>query len=228
MYFDGQSGKVDVPVDISTAWFPNASNWTLEFWAKFVDFDSVYPIFGSHYNELGLGRDIISVYTETDGSIKFRIAREGGDLAEIVSATNHANVDTWTHYCITGDERQNLCFYIRTELVDQTTYSDSSHPRGRLEEQAFIGACLKTGGSGDTPNWTHGHGKVYMDGFRVWNFCKSQSEVQGGKKTLILGGEAGLVAAYDFSSGSGNTLYDLSANGYNGALSSSGAIWIQE
>lgn len=57
-----------------------------------------------------------------------------------------------------------------------------------------------------------------LDDARIWSYAKTQAQIQADMYKELTGNEAGLVAYWDFNSGSGQTVYDKTVNGYDGYL----------
>lgn len=67
--------------------------------------------------------------------------------------------------------------------------------------------------------------KGFFSDFRVWNYQRTQQEIQNNLNKKLTGNEPGLVAYYDFLAGSGTTLFDKTANGNPGTIY--GATWVE-
>jgi len=57
-----------------------------------------------------------------------------------------------------------------------------------------------------------------LEELRIWSDVRSQTELKENMKRRLSGGEAGLVAYYDFNSNSGTTLTDQTSNNNDGTL----------
>jgi hypothetical protein len=67
-----------------------------------------------------------------------------------------------------------------------------------------------------------------MDEFRIWNYVRSQSEIQSTMNNRLTGSESGLVAYYKMNDGSGTSLADSSSNSYTGTLNNmTDSDWIK-
>lgn len=64
-----------------------------------------------------------------------------------------------------------------------------------------------------------------IDEVRIWNTARTEAVIQANMNAELTGGEADLVAYYNFNHISGTTLTDLTGNGNDGAVS--GATWQQ-
>ena len=57
-----------------------------------------------------------------------------------------------------------------------------------------------------------------IDEIRIWDIPRNQDDIVATMDTLLSGSETGLVAYYTFNEGSGDTLFDQTGHGHNGAL----------
>jgi hypothetical protein len=71
-----------------------------------------------------------------------------------------------------------------------------------------------------TPPWGPSGGAFHgsIDEVRVWNKARSQSEIQRDLNHPLTGTEANLVACYQFDESVGTTVFDATANHYNGTF----------
>jgi hypothetical protein len=67
---------------------------------------------------------------------------------------------------------------------------------------------------------------VVLDDFRVWNYARTQAEIQADMNREISGDEEGLVGYWRFNEGEGTTAYDTSPYENHGALV--GATWTKD
>ncbi|ETR71414.1 MAG: hypothetical protein OMM_08141, partial [Candidatus Magnetoglobus multicellularis str. Araruama] len=67
-----------------------------------------------------------------------------------------------------------------------------------------------------------------IDEVRLWTVARTASQIQNNMNAKLLGNETGLVAYYRFDSTSGTTLYDSTANNFDGTLVNmdSGSDWV--
>ncbi len=70
-------------------------------------------------------------------------------------------------------------------------------------------------------------GGAFLLGFtgylRLWNFARTEAQVQADMNGDLVGSEPGLILAYNMDEGSGTTLTDVSPNALSGTIS--GATW---
>jgi len=67
---------------------------------------------------------------------------------------------------------------------------------------------------------------VVLDDFRVWNYARTEAEIQADMNREVSGGEEGLVGYWRFNEGEGTTAYDSSPYENHGTITA--AIWTTE
>jgi hypothetical protein len=67
---------------------------------------------------------------------------------------------------------------------------------------------------------------IVLDDFRVWNYARTQAEIQEDMNYELRGSEEGLVGYWKFDEGEGTTAYDSSPNQNHGTIA--GAIWTKD
>jgi hypothetical protein len=67
---------------------------------------------------------------------------------------------------------------------------------------------------------------VVLDDFRVWNYARTEAEIQADMNREVSGGEEGLVGYWRFNEGEGTTAFDTSPYGNHGTITA--AIWTTE
>ena len=77
-------------------------------------------------------------------------------------------------------------------------------------------------------NWNDPYLNAKMDEFRIWNYVRSQQEIQATMNNTLTGSESGLVAYYKMNDGSGTSLADSSSNSYTATLNNmTDSDWIR-
>jgi len=161
---------------------------------------------------------------------------DGGDEAVLASAS-----DYMLHFVI-RDERPYLGFW-GNDLHGNTIISEGLwyHIAWRYQisngEQAIIvnGQLDKseTGHSAYQQNGMLNIGRYeayhyltgLIDDFRIWNYVRSESDIQSDMNKQLTGSETGLISYWDFNEGSGITIFDKTLNAHNGTLLG-GVSWI--
>jgi len=67
----------------------------------------------------------------------------------------------------------------------------------------------------------YGYLEGAIDDLRIWNYARSQSEIQANMYREITGNESGIYTYWDLNEGSGDQIFDKSSNGFDGFLGSS-------
>ena len=72
---------------------------------------------------------------------------------------------------------------------------------------------------GNHPTWSRPFDGG-IDEVRIWDIARTQQEIQDNINVELTGSEPGLVAYYDYNAGTGQTVFDGTANGNDGTLGS--------
>ncbi|NNF01486.1 MAG: HYR domain-containing protein, partial [Bacteroidia bacterium] len=227
--FDGSNEYVD-----PNALPPVSDNFTMEMWVNPVaphDIDAEatsgvtgtnqnYALFPTHgvgwgFNHAGAGISVgtngISVY-EHDNSY----------LTSLL--TYSASISGWTHISVVYINKQPR-LYVNGILVKTglTSLKTAVHPSAG-------NAGVFTGQFGGVGGGTYGNFIGDIDEVRIWNFSRSQSQIQGDYQSILAGSETGLILYYDLEDGTGSTTAnDASPSGYTGTLNNMdpNTDWIQ-
>ena len=204
LLFDGTTGYV-MANSVSVA-VGNASNMTMEAWC--------YPTANSNWRSIvafnttsgaSSNRNMI----EYDGSIqKFAYFDQ---LAYTIFSPSVSTVNAWYHVAvvISAGDLNNGTLYVNG--VIENTFTTATRPDNTASGQFSIGQ------EWDNPSPSEFF-SGYIDEVRIWNVARSQVEIQSTMNTTLAGNEAGLVAYYQMTDGSGITLTDNSGNGNAGTL----------
>lgn len=140
------------------------------------------------------------------------------DPAHYVTNLGTSPVDSaWIHLCTTFQAGGNMVSYINGNIVQTVLISSSS---GITSSTApFI--------IGLAP-WDLYSFQTFgqLDEIRIWNYARTQSEIQSQMFKHLQGSEPGLVAYYDFNQSTGSSLPDLTSNGNNGTVTPAvSSVW---
>ncbi|NPD47755.1 LamG-like jellyroll fold domain-containing protein [Lentimicrobium sp. S6] len=117
------------------------------------------------------------------------------------------NIGTdWHHVAFSIDLAGTARAFLDGTLVFTSPGSGPSAP----STNTFIGASDNLGGRPLTDG--------IIDEVRIWNVALDQSNIRTRMYQELIGNEDNLVAYYKFNQTSGTTLYDETANNYNGTL----------
>lgn len=219
--FDGVDDKVDCGNDTSVQ--INGKTITLEAW--------IYPtawktnaydgnVICKEYNTSNYG---YMLRVGAGGKLNFAIG--DGSWHEITTANTILSLNTWQHIAGTYDGTK-MRVYLNGSAVDSSSVSVSI--------SSTPGVNLLIGAHSSYVRFYQG----MIDEVRIWNICRSQSQLYNGMSSEICSKTNGLRAYYKFNQGKagGNnltvkTLSDFS--GYNNkgtltafALSGSGSNWL--
>ena len=189
--FDGQNDYVIISDHSS---LDLTQDYTLEAW-----------IFPESFSWLG---GIISKYhTNAANGYLLRLTHQspytGIGFDELVTATNLLDANQWSHIAAVKEGGDRKLF------INGVEYPLSGSSLNVVENNNPIRIGSDYGGR-------------YFDGrideVRIWNVARLQTEIISAMDTLLTGEELGLVAYYNFNDGVGDTLFDQTSNGHDGAL----------
>lgn len=188
---------------------PSGSNlrltgdWTVELWVKILSSSSQIHL--------------IETYTTSNtGGFALRIWNSKIRGYQIVNGSNN-NVNVignttltqgvWHHVAATLNETTNeLKVYVNGALDGTTACNLNTFNNNN---------SLRIGARGDDANV---NGEVLLDEVRIWDYARTQSEIQTDKASCLTGSETNLLALYDFEGTPNATLSDQSTNGNDGTF----------
>ena len=215
--FDGNRDYVDLPENIS---FPSSPGFSVSMWVKSPWTDNRRLFMGIN-NGNGTPNTHSQRYALTcnnnNSAIKF--FTEGGDLGPQHTFVNYEPsfsdlANEWIMLTATADFN-SYRLYIDGALVAEETNIPTNDFILNSSGDARLGADVY--GTSSIDDYTG-----LMDEVSIWNRALTGEEVAGLVYGLQ-GDESGLVAYWDFNEGEGNTLNDLSENGYHGTITD--ATW---
>jgi len=133
---------------------------------------------------------------------------------DLSTADNSINLHEWTHVACTYDG-DSIIAYINGQSINSRAYSEDVYSNSyplylgvwyqNNTEYSFIGT---------------------MDEIRLWNYARSENEIQSTMNIGLSDADSGLVGYWKFDEGIGDTTSDASGAGNNGLLVS-GPQWIR-
>lgn len=182
--------------------FTGTNTVTLEAWVKLESSGSFRTIVGNYNGNMQF------LLRVDNGFVAFWV--DGGGGYQNVTGTTTIPVGTWTHIAGVWDGTTKKIFV--NGLLENSLPMTGAFPT--------VTNSVRVGGS---------FGTEYMDGLiddvRIWNVARTDADIKAFMSTCLTGAESGLVALYDFESGTGTTLVDRTGNGYNGTFVSTPA-WV--
>ncbi|HTN21370.1 MAG TPA: LamG-like jellyroll fold domain-containing protein [Pelobium sp.] len=194
------------------------ASFTIEFWMKST-YSGANRYQGIYWQNSGNGRGIymdnyeadyahsqtLSIFPNASDYTAFQSWSASTPDGDIPSAQQNI----WRHYAITYDG-SNIKFYFDGTLIRTVAYSGALLPTTNVQ----IG-----GGAYPITDYS-------LDELRIWDFAKTQSQIQDQKDVEVLSNSTGLVRYYDFNQGvsGGNnagvaTLIERVGGNTNGTLS---------
>jgi len=169
-------------------------NYTLEAW-----------IFPESFSWLA---GIISKYhTNAANGYMLRLTHQspytGLGFDEVVTSTGVLNSNQWYHIAAVNNGG------------DRSLYINGS-------EYTLSGTPLNVSANNNNLKIGSDYGGRFFDGrideVRIWDIPRTQDDIVATLDTVLSGEETGLVAYYTFDEGSGDTLFDQTNHGHDGAL----------
>jgi hypothetical protein len=215
--FNG-NGEVRLPSNISPA------NITIEAWFLMTALDAAgswSPIItketgsGSGANfSWRIGVEVGRPDRAPVGSIVFQVSN--GEFPAWVYSTTIPEPNKWYHVAGTYDGAI-LRLYVNGVLEDEgaRVFTNEGHVwnGGSLNQ-----SDLPTG-IGHLLNWGLQYWEGNIDEIRIWDYARSETEVNDSMNTSLNSTEPGLVAYWDFEPGpNADILYDLTINDFDGTI----------
>ena len=138
---------------------------------------------------------------------ELRSGHSGDFLA--VTDTDKILPNIWYHCAVTYDGTSGLMSLYKNGVLA----ASATLATGFVLEASYIGAF------GNSSDELVAVLAGQIDDARVWDYARTQSEIQADMNSCLSGTETGLEALYDFEDGTGSTtLSDITGNGNNGIL----------
>ncbi len=201
--FDSTGDYIEAPHDISLA----PSQLTVEFWLKV---DGTLP--GNQQTILdkrgGSAPGYILYLMGDQFPLRLYATLDPIDL----TISRRIDPNMWYHIAITQDS-DSARSYFNGQLIMSLENEYTANTTTSLRIGEFLGY------PDDISTF-----KGEIDELRIWNYARSQDEVQSTMHEKLVGSEDGLAAYWDFDSLSGMTIKDLSPNGNDGTLNGNATL----
>jgi len=181
-------------------------SYTYEVWLKDLEGTTGgwRRVFHKGLNNVNTGRGPLLSLRPNDAGMHF--SHSTGSAQQTANAIGGLPVDEWAHVAMVltdldGDQiiYQNGVEVARTDVTGLTDATQE--------------AVLSMGAAAN----------VILDDFRIWNFPKTDTQIQEGMGRELLGSEEGLVGYWTFNEGQGDTAFDSSPSENHGTIA--GALW---
>lgn len=194
IHFDGRNSYVQLPSNM----FDQVNGATIEAWVKWEDFNKWSRVF-----DFGREGNAVVVQNEkTSSKINFRIWDRGGKQHG-TQAKKAVNENTWHHLAVVCGY-QGMKIYVDGRLQDDDNYT------GGLNQAS--GGMNYIGKS----NWPKDAlFEGFMSEFRVWNYERSQQEIQKTMRRALSGSEDGLIGYWPMNEIVGGETPDKSSGSNN-------------
>jgi len=185
------------------------SSYTYEFWMKDLEgpTGSWRNVFCKGPGDTAAGRGPLLALRPDEPGLHF--SHSTGTDQETTNTLEGIPVNEWTHIALvlTALDGEQIIYQdgVQTAVVSVSSLTDSTQsPVLRIGLEA----------------------NVVLDDFRVWNYARTQAEIQADMDQEVTGVEEGLVGYWRFNEGQGTTAYDMSPYENHGTITA--AIWTAE
>lgn len=206
--FNGSNDYVSVPdsnsLDLTTG-------MTIEAWIKLHTISDPRMIV-SKWNDLTYDWSFTLKKDNNDAKSSFELSKgSGNDLLYLRSSSN-TPTNQWLHIAATYDSSFGKLYFDGYENSSKAVSGSINISSADL----LIGAVRTWTGFEDFDGM--------IDEVRIWNYARSEQQLQDHMYYSLTGNEQGLVGYWNFDEGTGNTLGDLTQFENNGQIY--GAQWV--
>ena len=196
--FDGQNDYVLIP---DNPLLDLTQDYTLEAWIFPESFSWLAGIISKYHTNAANGY-ILRLTNQSPHT--------GLGFDELITSTNILSANQWYHIAAVK-EGPNRKIYINGV------------------EYPLSGSALNVNANNNPIRIGSDYGGRYFDGrideVKIWDYARTQEEISSTMYTPPSLEQLGLIAYYNFNSGSGNTLYDQTSNSLNGSIMG-GPQWV--
>ena len=201
--FDGIDDYISIP-DVVI----NSECFTIEMWARMQGQGGgsvpYSPLFEQRDDIPSENNYTIVLYSETNiGQARFYVRAYNSSGQALISES--LPYYEWHHYAGVVSE-ENILFFIDGNLVDSAENLQGGNYTSSID-YIDIGRHRYSG-------VTHGLFNGYIDEVRIWNYPRSQEEIQNQQNITLSGNEQGLNAYWNFDNQ--NPWLDVTGNGFDG------------
>ncbi len=201
---NGSSLTIDDDEDIL-----RLSSYTYEFWMKDLEgpTGSWRNVFCKGPGDTAAGRGPLSALRPDDPGLHF--SHSTGSGQETADTFEGIPVNEWVHIALvlTALDGEQIIYQNGVEMVADNVSSLTDTTQS---------AVLRIGLGAN----------VVLDDFRVWNYARTQEEIQADMGREVTGVEEGLVGYWRFNEGEGTTAYDTSPYENHGIITA--PVWTTE
>ena len=186
-------------------------SYTYELWLKDLEgpTGSWRRVFHKGLNDVNTGRGPLLSLRPNDPGLHF--SQSTGSGQETADLLQGITANEWTHIALvlTALDGEQIIYQDGVEVLREDVSSLTDATQEPVLQIAAANAA-----------------SVVLDDFRIWNYARTQEEIQAGMNQELTGGEGGLVGYWRFNEGEGTTAYDLSPYENHGTITD--AIWTTE
>jgi hypothetical protein len=184
------------------------SNYTYELWLKDLEgpTGSWRRVFHKGLNNVNTGRGPLLSLRPDDPGLHF--SQSTGSGQETANVTEGVPLNEWLHIALvlTALDGDQIIYQDGVEVAR----NDVSNLTDATQEPVLQIAAANAA-------------SVVLDDFRVWDYARTQEEIQADMNKEVAGVEEGLVGYWRFNEGEGTTAYDMSPYENHGTITD--AIW---
>ncbi|MBN1805161.1 MAG: LamG domain-containing protein [Sedimentisphaerales bacterium] len=185
------------------------STYTYEFWMKDLQgpTGSWRNVFCKGPGDTNAGRGPLLALRPNESGVHF--SHSTGSAQETADTLEGIPQNEWIHIALvlTALDGEQIIYQNGIEMVAEsvTSLTDTT-------QSAVLNIGLGA--------------NVVVDDFRIWNYARTQQEIQANMNREATGVEEGLVGYWRFNEGTGNTAYDMSPYENHGTITD--AVWISD
>jgi hypothetical protein len=198
-----ESDVVAVPYNVTMNTL--AGNYTIEAWINTTYFTG-YPRIMDREN-------VFAFFLDASGKLGFR----GNDFAQMVLSPINTLAPGWHHVAARGVN--NAGIYTVTLFCDGVSVGSGSHASFNLPTDQTTDLTI-----GNRALATLAPFDGSIDEIRIWNIARTNAEISSNRGRPLLGTELGLIAYYKMDEGTGQVVYDATANNLDGYLGANNTV----
>ena len=142
-----------------------------------------------------------------------------------ISGTTIIQNDVWYHAAVTFSSTGELKIFLNGFEEASLSLGVSVWPQGSTTQHSSLGTMLTSTGT------TNGGGSsAYFQGVldeaRIWNYARTEAEIQGTSNSKITSSQSGLLARWSLDEGLGSSVNGSAGTTFNGTIQNTGYSWV--
>ena len=137
-----------------------------------------------------------------------------------LSGTTAIQNDVWYHAAATFSDGV-FSVYLNGVLEDSETLGAAIWPQGSSTQHSALGTMLESDGIS-----TNGFFTGVIDEARIWNYARSEADIQSTINSQIVASQTGLLARWGLNEGTGTAVNGSAGTSVNGTIVNTGYSWV--